>query len=321
MNNWNSTDSGLLVALTSVALMCCNVPLLNLLGYESAAVMSFAVSVFIIPYLHTNGRFLNRYRIWQGLGDSPLRRYCRCVGRVWLMLLLPALVLSLNAIRIPNCDFGMGVIFWFTLPTISAALFIAFFHVFHAFFYRKAAFLTILMVLVDLFVFAWRLAMEPPIMGFSWTFGWFAGSIYDEALSYPAALAWHQGAMLSLTLILIFGLQCFWCRRSFRSVGFAGAVWGLSAMVWIGIQANAETLNIRQSSESIIDALGGRAESEHAVVYFQREAMNAEEEAQMLEDIEFRYSALQDFFEVDIVAWRGRKIEIFIYPNSQRQMN
>ena len=154
--------------------------LLNLLGYDLRSYVVCCVGVHH-SVLATNGRFR---RCTPGLGDSPLRRYCRCVGRVWLMLLLPALVLSLNAIRIPNCDFGMGVIFWFTLPTISAALFIAFFHVFHAFFYRKAAFLTILMVLVDLFVFAWRLARNHP-HGVLLDIGWFAGSIYDEALSYP----------------------------------------------------------------------------------------------------------------------------------------
>ena len=319
MKSWNYSDSGLLIALTIVALVCCAMPLFNLLGYESAAVMSMAVSIFVLPYLHSKTRLCPNGMLRHGVGNSPFQHYCRNVTRVWLILLVPAGILSLNALKVPNCDFGMGILFWSTLPTASAALFIAFFHLFNAILPRRSVWLSALVLILDILSFAWRLAMEPPIMGFSWSFGWFAGSIYDEALRYPASLAWHQTGMILLALNVVLGLELFWRRRSFRGLGLLLPIWLILLSAWAGIQYNAEAFHIRQSSQSIVRALGGRAESEHAIVYFQRDSLNAQQEAQLLEDIEFRYATLQDFFDVDIVDWRKQKMEIFIYPSSQRQ--
>ena len=62
--------------------------------------------------------------------------------------------------------------------------------------------------------------------------------------------------------------------------------------------------------------LGSQIESEHFLIYFMRKQT---EISNFIQDAEFRYWQLQNFFEENPVVWRGRKIEIFLYPDADTQ--
>jgi len=60
-------------------------------------------------------------------------------------------------------------------------------------------------------------------------------------------------------------------------------------------------------------------ETPHAIVYYSAKTLSKEERAILYSDIEFRYAELQAFFQEDPVAWKGRKMEIYIYPSANEQ--
>jgi hypothetical protein len=63
---------------------------------------------------------------------------------------------------------------------------------------------------------------------------------------------------------------------------------------------------------------GGRIETEHVIIYFSHNELDDPEQVRRLaEDHEYRYWELERFFGVDVVQWRGRKLESYVYPNAK----
>lgn len=313
-------DGILVLLFTLTACLCCFLPLFDILGYESAALMGIVCSFGVIWHSHFSileEDFSSSLQL--GVGESPSRKYIRMLLVYLLFLIIPASILSLNALRVPNCDWGVGFLFWVAIPPISIALCLVISFLCHLLSSRHGHWLAMAVVLSEVALFGWRLAMEPPIMGFSWTFGWFAGSIYDEALSFPVPLIWHQVKSLSLIVAFVSVLEFRWRTHAFLSRTASFLLVFISGMSWVLIHLNGAQLDYFHTQSSVVSELGGRAESQNAIVYYQEGAFNQEKEKALLEDIEYRYHELESFFGVDIVEWRGRKIEIFIYPNSARQ--
>ena len=65
--------------------------------------------------------------------------------------------------------------------------------------------------------------------------------------------------------------------------------------------------------------LGASLETEHFIVYFDPTDISAIEETALKQDLEFRYSEMEAYFKEDPVAWKERKIEVFLYPNTEEQ--
>jgi tetratricopeptide (TPR) repeat protein len=313
-------DGILILIFTLTACLCCFLPLFDILGYESAALMGIVASVGVIWHSHfTILKEDFSFSLQMGVGESPSKKYCRMLLFYLFFLIIPIFILSLNALRVPNCDWGVGLLFWFSIPTVSIALSLMISFLCHLLSTRHGHWLAMAVILSEIALFGWRLAMEPPIMGFSWTFGWFAGSIYDEALSFPIPLIWHQLKSIVLVIAFVSVLEFRWRKQAFRRKTFPLLLSFISGMMWVVIHLNGAQLDYFHTQSSVISELGGRAESQNAIVYFQEGAFNQEKEKALLEDVEYRYHELESFFGVDIVEWRGRKIEIFIYPNSTRQ--
>src|SRR5690554_3830404 len=102
--------------LVLVALVFCFVPLLNLVGYESAAgfgvLGGFAASGLT---LHALRRGVLRGPLDPARKRSPAADFLVLLVRHELMLLGPFLLLSLNATRVINCAFGVGGGFWLAI--------------------------------------------------------------------------------------------------------------------------------------------------------------------------------------------------------------
>ena len=82
---------------------------------------------------------------------------------------------------------------------------------------------------------------------------------------------------------------------------------------------NRQKWDIDHNQVSVPKELGGKLETEHFIAYFDNKTIDFKEQIWLKEDLEFRYWELEKFFAEDPVSWRGRKIEVFIYPNRQVQ--
>ena len=112
------TISLTLMVIFSISL--CFAPLFNILGYESSAAAGLFAGILTI--------FSSSTAFRKGWIESPLQRGRsaspaadfgrQLIGNLSL-LLIPFFFLSLNALRVRNCDPLIGVQFWLLIPTIS----------------------------------------------------------------------------------------------------------------------------------------------------------------------------------------------------------
>ena len=315
--NWNlliiEKKWMLLSAMLSGVLLI-QIPLFNQVGYESSAFISGFLG--LCSWIETC--FLLRNKIAYGpRGKDPVVSFLKCWMSNCVFILLPFGFLLLNLLRVPLCDIKQGLGFWALLPTTSI-----FFGVSLAWFgssinVKNPFRAGIVLILLELIWVLWRLAWEPPIQAYEWWIGWVAGSIYDEAISIPTALIWSRVALLALSISMVAFAQ-FWLDRKrglFSKWSLVLTITGF--LVWGGVLKSNP--NIHHDRESVRKQLGGERSSEHFKVYYKSGSLTKQQQDVFLKDAEFRYAQLEEFFKEDPVFWRGRKVEIFLYPDPETQ--
>lgn len=282
------------------ALLVSRVPLFDILGYESAAIFGVVSSVIVLftvelPYKQ----------------ESLLDWWIRESIRQLKALNLVPFVYVLNGIWVQNCDWWSGVHFWLVIPCTSVLLVVAFVGIASACrIFRARGFVAVCLFL-ELVWFGWRLAWWPPINGYSITFGWFAGSIYDEALSMSNGLLLYRCHLLLGTTIVLLGLGSIQSKKIF---GFCTLV-----VIQLLLFVNFQEPTVFRSAQWVQHQLGGVLETEHFVVYFDPVTIQEDMEYGLEQDLEFRYWEMNQFFNEDPVQWKDRKIEVFLYPNVDEQ--
>jgi len=302
---------------SGAALALCFTPLFNLLGYESSAAMGVVLG--ITAMLMTIGEVRSGRRTGPlDLRQSPIDGFFRAAPARLLLTLPPLLILGANALRVRNCDPLSGLAFWFVIPLFSALFG-------HGLGWLSLAVsrwprtLGLGLIAANSAIFVYRLIVEPPIQGYHWLFGWFAGSIYDEALSLPQSLVFYR---LMLATELSFGLlllELWWRRRAHRPLGLVLQLSLLTLGAVIGLRSVAQDQGVGIDRAFIQAELGGEAESEHFTIHYDPAALSAERLALLIDDHEFRYAELRAYLRTDPVVDAGRKLRVFIYPNHRSQ--
>ncbi len=99
------------------------VPLFNLLGYEFCAALSLLVSITAGPVAIGAAR---RRAMFLFPDTRPHRAVVRVYLRALLLnlatLVLPLAIILLNALRVQNCNLGVGLLFFLLLPVATAAI-------------------------------------------------------------------------------------------------------------------------------------------------------------------------------------------------------
>lgn len=286
-------------ALSSVALAF--VPLFNLIGYESAAFYGVLFGL-TVSYL--------------GFDDLGWRGWARGLRDRLALALLPFVVLSVNALFVKNCAYLTGVLFWvlIVVGSIAVATTLGWFVRNLVESPRRGDAWIAVVTLATVADFGLRLAFEPPIIGHHWFLGYFSGSIYDEALNVPTSLVWYRVVHVVAIAALVAGVTAFRSRsRSHAAVAVvlvAAAVAGFTTRQSFGVDLD----RVR-----IIEALGGRVESENFIIYYPASPPYSNDVDRLVEDHEFRYAEMKAYFGTDPVALRGEKVKSFVYANRDQK--
>ena len=283
-----------------LAVVVSRFPLFDILGYESAAIFGIVSSIMVLftvelPYKN----------------ESLLDWWIRESIRHLKVLNLVPFVYVVNSFWVQNCDWWSGIQFWIVIPCVSVLLVVGFVGITSGFRLSKVRSLVAVWLIVDVLWFAWRLAWWPPINGYSIMFGWFAGSIYDEALSMSSGLLLYRCHFLLGTGMVLLSIGNIESRKIFGSCALL--------VVQLLLFVNFQQPTVFRSTQWVQQQLGGTFETEHFVVYFDPRSIQDNMEYGLKQDLEFRYWEMEQFFDEDPVAWKGRKIEVFIYPNVDEQ--
>ena len=194
-----------LVLTAKTALIMAMIPLFNLLAFEFCAILAFVIS---IASAHIT---INNLQEYLGKTKASNPPYQVISKTFWLslainltLLILPFLIIILNAFRVPNCNFTEGFLFFLLLPVTSCiygtsagiCFKLRFKH--HAFpAYLGYNFATLLLLLHNI-------AFDPPVFGFHSTFGYFPGPIYDAQITITPTLLLARSTTLLISAIFPF---------------------------------------------------------------------------------------------------------------------
>jgi hypothetical protein len=301
--NWLGWSGAVWLATSAFAQF---LPLLSVAGYEFATLQSLLVAFIGGP------RLLSRWSDLPTGGDTT-----DVSGRWWdgqrdlasLMACASALSL-LNMLRVTNCDvqggalyvavLGFGAIPWASAVALVVSRFVKKRRLLA---YLSAVFLSLGCSL------AW-IALQPAITFYNPWMGWFAGSIYDEALhGMPVHMLFR--AWTTLWALLLVSLVVL---SAGRSVVWARLFWA-AALCLFAIWMYRGELGLERSRGWVRHALGGHSVTEHFDVYYDAAATSPNELAQLLYDHEARYTELRDYFEVE----PGRRLVSFVYDSPDQK--
>ncbi len=294
--------------LAIAAVVMAFIPLFDVLGFE----FSFALAVLAAPatgdlacaYVR-RARAADRTPLERAVG--PVRLLGALLGRAALInlavLVLPLVIISLNALRVRNCDwwFGLESYVLLAVPSALAGTCVGVLSAVVAGPRRKLAVaLPYLVVLGSLLFAVWRFYAAPPVFSYNLFGGYYPGNLYDEEIGFAAPFFWARLFQLSLLVALLAAAALTLdvpelrlsmrtarpeSRRLLPAAVLAGAG-ALAALLW----ARSGQLGFDVDADDIKAELGGRYETEHFVIWYPRGGVIERDIALIGEDHEFRFA-------------------------------
>ncbi|TNE46727.1 MAG: tetratricopeptide repeat protein [Deltaproteobacteria bacterium] len=279
-------------------------------------------------------------------GPSFLGTVVQIALAAQLALVLPLLVIALNAFRVRNCDLQEGFAFFALMPMVGAWLATGF-GVTVAVLPRRKTCLALLYV-IPLGTIAWAIfrgLQHPPIFAYGHFFGYYPGTIYDELRQISTTLLLFRWTTLVLGLFLVTLVGLLAGRGGLidtSTVAWRDALiqrnpkamdgslqWGpnreaamgtlllaLLALVWLTTASlNRYDIGYIQTNSSIQEELGGRYETTHFIIYYDRDHITPKTLRRMARDSEFRYHQLSQFFGHEPI----KKIEIYWFSDVKQK--
>ena len=319
-------------AFGALALILANVPLFNILAFEFCAVLALSISFAGAHVALTTIRQMKRHP--DALTGSAGQIVTRCFWSALLfnfgLLVLPLGIILLNALRIKNCNFSEGFIFFFLLPVISCVYATAA-GTFFGFWIKRRwlAYLAYLgFLLLTCVPVVINLIFHPPVFAYHATFGYFPGPIYDFVIKITGTLLIARMETL-LWALLFLGLAVSICEISRDTALMPQLRWrklfsSLTKRVWLyllivcllGFQVYAGALGIRPTRDDIAQELGGFRETAHFEIFYARELETEIEN--IVEDCEFQYAQLSAYLTPE-GAELSRKVRAYIYASPEQK--
>ena len=325
------------IALTLLALILANIPLLNLLAFEFCAVIAFGISLAGAHTAVTSVRNL-RQRTQSLRGNAAqmvMSTFWRAFGVNLTLFVAPLIIILLNAFRVKNCDFLEGFAFFLLLPVVSCVYATALGVFFGLWLKRRwIAYLAYLgYIFVTLLALAYNLIFHPPVFGYHSTFGYFPGPIYDERIVISGALLIARGTTLLLAWIFLslaintleigrhtrLEPTLYWQKLYRFKPQFADLNHRIRLIVLIIlfglIYLFCGELGLRPTRGYIENKLGGLEETAHFKIYYEKGSKVEKEIEWIAQDHEFRYAQLIRYFQIEPT----KKVQSYIYTSSEQK--
>lgn len=275
--------------LAGTAVVLCFVPLFNLLAFEFA----FALG---IPVALCAGLLGSRAE-----GPTVWRRWATGARQAAILAAIPLPIITLNALRVRNCDYLEGLLFYLLLPGLTVIIASGWGVLVGRLTRRRR----LLFWGVFLGSIGWSIArfwLDPPVDAFNPFLGYYPGSIYDEVVPIGDRLLWSRGEDLAWAVAAV---ACAGLAR-----GRAALIAGVAVAAAIGIRIGAIAHDVHRDAAHIQRALGGHRATAHLDVYHPK-AWPADKVTALATDLEFAYAELEAFL-------KKRPVErptIYLYPN------
>jgi tetratricopeptide (TPR) repeat protein len=277
------------------------VPLLGLPGLESALVLG----VLLPSFCAVIGARIARVRV-NDRAPSSAAVLGSSVGAALIVLAMPVVLLTLNGLRVRNCEPLQGFAFIALGPLFGCVLAALWGALCGSLPVRAgmAVMLALLGPLGEIAFALYELYATPAVFSYGHFFGYFPGSLYDELITIPWPLIFLRMAtalaLLALSLMLIshrrpdtgalqrFALSGMWPVSTLAI---------LAALAFLTSTAYRKQLGQATSRAHIVEALGGHHQSKRCELYVPRE-MRRSDVQRLADDCDFRVQQMERFFNV-----------------------
>jgi tetratricopeptide (TPR) repeat protein len=278
----------------------CFVPLLNLLSYEFSFVVGL-VAACGAAYLAV--QLVARARAAAEI-TTPWHLYGWALAtNLALLLCVPLLLITLNAVRVKVCDYRAGLAFYLLLPVLSVAVASAVGVAAGLAVPRRGRAVAVALgvIAASVGVALYRFWAAPPIFAYDPFGGYFPGALYDEDLRLEAPLLWARLQHVAGALALLCGVAALADHHELRlRLGLLraphrrGAVAACLAALAVAalLYALGPRLGFRQDAASIARELGGRRETAHFTIIYPKVGDAARTIDLIVEDHEVSYAQL-----------------------------
>jgi hypothetical protein len=312
-------------AYLTISLVLSRMGLFNYLGYEFSAAIAL-----VVPWIagfHAMAVLRNRLTApGEARGAEYLQGIREAVLQELLLLLLPFLVESANALFIKNCSYMEGLFFYLLIPVLTVIWSVMLAAVCHASF-RHPRTVYVLLVIGVLCAPLYTGYTRPQIYSYNFIYGFFPGFSYDEVLSITPTLLLARaltllGAAFFYTASIIAeraGLRSrsvlgkLSCLRDFlRPERVHLKVMSLGLLLLLGWMFRVP-LGFETSTEKLRQCLSEQYETDHFHIYYAPGSFGEDDIRWVAAMHEFRYRqvvrALQENFQ--------GKITSYIYPDEE----
>jgi len=339
-----------ILALTAIILT--QIPLFNLLGCEFSVIISILIAlaathIAIAGIKKVKEALPNHIRgiVYESPVSIVISVYFWTLIANLLLLILPLIIILLNAFRVKNCDFTEGFAFFGLIPVITCAYSTAA-GMFFGFWIstRRRAYCAYLGYIFATILFGlYNIIFHPPVFGYNSVIGYFPGPIYDEQVSINSTLIVARVTTIILTgifLLLITNTldipkesqsvselrlklgHFYKCRLSY-DVLLNRIPLLIFIIAYALIFINQGDLGLRISRSYIQEKLGGKYETEHFNIYYEKGSKVEKDIELIAKDHEFRYYQLTKFFNLyPFTSFKGRpkkKIGSYIYTSAEQK--
>jgi hypothetical protein len=282
------------------------VPLFQILGFEFAAAIGFLLC-FVCAFRAAGAAARSRLASAGAAGADPGRVLLRTAAENATLLLTPLVLMAAHSRRVPTCNWSEGLAFYALLPIPAVLYGTALGHLLGlAWSARRARLAFVAWSLLTLAAAGWHLVVHPPKFAYNTFIGYFPGPIYDADVPITATLVVARGVVVVQSLLFVVLGVLAWDGRRARPgailrrwhgerAAAAGVALVLGAAL-VAVQLASARLGLRLDRGDIQRALGGRLETAHCVIWFDRATTTPERAALLAAEHEFRWTQLQAFF-------------------------
>lgn len=302
-----------------VGIVCTQLPLFGVLGYELAVVASLVASVAAIDL----GAALTRRLQAEpppplAVARPPARLVAGLTARAVLIAVVvalpPGLIAAIHGIWATTCDWWFGIETYVAMPLASAVLFAALGVAVGLATGPRRVIGNAAPFVVVLAIAGWglyRFYTAPPVFSFNPLLGYFPGNLYDEDVQLTMPLVWARLELLAWVLGVLalcaarldaprFRVGVREVRpRELRAVPWVAAVAALAAGLVLHLASGRLGHGIE--ADDISAALGGRIETAHFVIDYAKTPDIIADMPLIAADHEFRYA--------QVVARTGVKLD------------
>ena len=280
------------VVIFGTGLALCFVPLFDLLGFEGA----FAVG---LPACFCGG--VLGVRQARAMPEATWGAWRVAGLRTSALVALALVPITLNALRVRNCDYLEGLALFLLLPGLTAWVASGWGVACGRIAPRRGSWLFVALVLASVAVAVGRFWWQPPVDAFNAFLSYYPGALYDEVIVVDDRLLVSrlEDVAWAVAAVACAGLRA---RRPLALVALLAAS---GASVW------AEGSDIRRDADYVQRALGGRAETTRVVLYHP-DAWSRRKVRRLMVELEFVHSELVTFFGFTPTA----RVEVYAYPDA-----